>query len=173
MEWIRWLVVDFAGSSIADENEFERLLRAKLVEAQVFRYGLRRGSRKEHVPSRFYGVRETRQDKVGCIPLYRYEVLVLFDDKVGFEDFDHVKATLELCDGSTMAVEWSRGKVRQTGEVPLRDEDELCFEELALVQAFIAGEFEGVHEEERRAFGTKFDVAEELMVVKERRVSQR
>jgi len=169
MEWIRWLVVDFAGSSIADENEFERLLRVKLVEAQVFRYGLRRGSRKEHVPSRFYSVRETRQDKVGCIPLYRYEVLVLFDDKVGFEDLDHVKATLELCNGSTMEVQWSIGNVRQTGEVCLRDEDELCFEELGLVQ--YAVEIKGVHEEERRAFGTKFDAAEELMVVKERRVS--
>jgi hypothetical protein len=172
MERARWLFLTYAQSSIGDETEFEARLKAKLAEAQVFRHYRRYGRRKEHVASRFCGVHETRQqrqDEVTCPPLHRYQVLVLFDDRVGFEDDDHVKATFEIGDGSMMKVDWSRGEMRWHGEVPPTDKQEREFAKL--VHQFIEREVstEGV---ERCLFGTRFDVDEEFRLVEEQRVAR-
>jgi hypothetical protein len=173
MERVRWLFVTFAGSSISDEKEFEKRLKAKLAEAQVIRCGTFGRGEGQRVASRFYGVRETRrvQDgEVTCFAMHVYSVLVLFDDKVGFEDFDRVKDTFYLRDDSMMMVNWRRGKMLRAGELPSTEEGERKFAES--VQELIE---QGVSAStvERCVFGTKFDVAEELCLVEKRRVLRR
>jgi hypothetical protein len=93
-------------------------------------------------------------NEVTWSPVYRYEVLVVFDAKVGFEDGRHLLTTFGVDDGSVMVTNQPEGMTGMNGEeMDPSEEGERRFAEL--VQGFI--EREGVDErEERRVFGSRF-----------------
>lgn len=172
MKRARCFLVTYAQSSIGDEDRFEELLKAKLKEAKVLN---RYGRRKEHVPCRFYGVHEIRRDQqsgeVTCSIAHRYEVLVLFDNNVGFEGLDHMKVTFDVGDGSSVMVRQPEREVRWDGEgFGGTDEQERVFVDMA--QRFVERlvESEAV---ERRLFGKRFDVDQEFRHFEERLMAHR
>jgi hypothetical protein len=170
MKRARCFLVTYAQSGIGDEDRFEELLKARLKEAKVLRRGYRYGRPKEHVPSRLYGVHEIRRDQqsgeVTCSITHRYEVLVLFDNNVGFEGLDHMKVTFDVGDGSSVMVRQPEGEVRWNGEgFGATDEQERKFVEQ--VQAYVERLVES-EVVERRLFGKRFDVAEEFRHFEER-----
>jgi hypothetical protein len=169
MDAIRCFLVTYLRSSIADEMEFESRLKTKLAKALVCRCPRQE---KVHVGSRFYGVRETRMEHEGevtCSHVHRYEVVVLFDEKVSFEEHGDAEAMFGIGDGSRITVEHAVREPAWDGRlVPVTDE----YDQLYLMSCQDCVEREvtkgGV---ERCLFGTRFDEIEEFPLGDARGVS--
>jgi hypothetical protein len=104
VRWCRCFLVGYKGSGELDAENFERRLRDRIEAVDLEHLDV-----DEPLTCDFCGVQEVSRDGT------EYYVLVVFSVEVAVVTDEELRRAFDICDGSKVQVDWSRGTGRDPG----------------------------------------------------------